>query len=118
MVAGQFHDEISCRYVRGVPRELISDRDLRFTAHISLMNPQCNLPRPHKRKFLMTHREMTDASFIIYIYVAMSCYTAKKYACTGKGSMGSMHVHNSNRLIDLLRVTETHTLNRHRQESR
>jgi hypothetical protein len=35
MVAEQFHDEISCRHVRGVPRELISDRDLRFTASSS-----------------------------------------------------------------------------------
>jgi hypothetical protein len=32
MVVEQFHDEISCRHMRGVPRELISDRDLRFTA--------------------------------------------------------------------------------------
>jgi hypothetical protein len=35
MVAEQFHNEISCRHVRGVPRELISDRDLRFTASSS-----------------------------------------------------------------------------------
>jgi hypothetical protein len=31
MADEQFHDEISYRHVRGVPRELISDRDLRFT---------------------------------------------------------------------------------------
>jgi len=30
MCAEQFHDEITCRNVRGVPRELISDRDVRF----------------------------------------------------------------------------------------
>ena len=33
MVAEQFHDEITCREVRGVPRELISDRDIRFTSN-------------------------------------------------------------------------------------
>jgi hypothetical protein len=30
MCAEQFHDEITCRNVCGVPRELISDRDVRF----------------------------------------------------------------------------------------
>ena len=36
MVAEQFHDEITCREVRGVPRELIADRDIRFTSNSKL----------------------------------------------------------------------------------
>ena len=31
MAAEQFHDEICARHGRGIPREIISDRDVRFT---------------------------------------------------------------------------------------
>ena len=33
MCAELFHDEITCRAVRGCPREVISDRDVRFTSN-------------------------------------------------------------------------------------
>ena len=54
--------------------------------HISLMSPQCNLlwPYIYKSNFEVTRREMADAPFKIYIYVAMAGYNVSlsgHYAC-------------------------------------